>query len=93
MQLTRIRSLFFRVIIGAAILVLLDLLIEPVARHYNYWHWTNNIIPLKNYADWFFVSAAMLLAFERFRFKRQGIVAPVLLVVQFVFFAVLWLMG
>jgi len=93
MQRTRIRSLFFRVIIGAAILVLLDLLIEPVARRYDYWHWTNNSVPLKNYSDWFFVSAAMLFAFEQFRFKRQGIVAPVLLVVQFVFFAVLWLMG
>ncbi|WP_461448976.1 carotenoid biosynthesis protein [Mucilaginibacter sp.] len=93
MQRARIRSLLFRVITGAVILVLLDLLIEPVAQHYDYWQWANNIIPLKNYAGWFVVSAALLFLFELFKFKRQGIVAPVLLTVQFVFFAVMWLIS
>ena len=93
MQRTRIRSIFFRVIIGAAILVLLDLIIEPVAQHFDYWHWLNNMVPLKNYLSWFLVSAVLLFVFEKFGFKKQGLVAPVLLLVQFVFFMVLWLIS
>ena len=89
MRISRVRNIFVRVLIGAFILVLLDVLIEPVAVQFNYWNWADNIIPYKNYISWFFVSAIMLLIFEVFQFKKQSIVAPVFLVVQFVFFIVL----
>ncbi|MFI5158404.1 MAG: carotenoid biosynthesis protein [Sphingobacteriales bacterium] len=91
MQRTRIRSILIKVIVGAIILVLLDLLIEPVAQHFDYWHWSNNIIPLKNYLGWFLVSGVMLFAFEKCGFRKQGVVAPVFLLVQFVFFMALLL--
>ncbi|MES2063184.1 MAG: carotenoid biosynthesis protein [Bacteroidota bacterium] len=89
MQRSRLKSAFFRIITGAGILVLLDILIEPVAIRLNYWHWNTGSIPLKNYACWFLVSALMLYLFEVFRFKRQSIAAPVLLVTEFVFFGLL----
>jgi putative membrane protein len=89
MQRVRIRSMFARAITGAIILVLLDLLIEPVAIKLDYWHWTNNSIPIENYIDWFLVSAIMLFVFEKFKFKKQSIVAPVFLLIQFLFFAIL----
>jgi len=89
MQRSRLKSAFFRIITGAGILVLLDVLIEPVAIRLNYWHWDTGSIPLKNYACWFLVSALMLYLFEVFRFKRQSIAAPVLLVTEFVFFGLL----
>lgn len=93
MQRTRIRSLFFRILIGAAILVLLDLIIEPVAQHFDYWHWQAGVVPLNNYLGWFVASAVMLFVFEKFGFKKQSIVAPVLLLVQFVFFGVLLMLN
>jgi putative membrane protein len=89
MQRSRLKSVFFKVITGALILVLLDLLIEPVAIQFDYWHWDNNIIPFKNCLCWFLVSAAMLYVFERFNFKKQSIAAPVLLITQFLFFGIL----
>lgn len=89
MQQLRIRSVFSRIITGAIVLVLLDLLIEPVAIKLDYWHWADNIIPLSNYAGWFLLSALMLFVFEKFNFKKQSIVAPVFLLIQVVFFAVL----
>jgi putative membrane protein len=89
MQRFRLKSPLFRILIGAAILVLLDLLIEPVAVKFDYWTWFNNTIPLKNYICWFGISAVFLLLFESFKFKTQSIVAPVLLLVQFIFFALL----
>jgi putative membrane protein len=89
MQRIRLKSAFFRVITGAGVLVLLDLLIEPVAIKFDYWHWNDGIIPLKNYICWFLISAGMLYVFELFSFKKQSIVAPVLLITEFVFFGVL----
>jgi putative membrane protein len=92
LQRSRLKSAFFRIITGAGALVLLDVLIEPVAISFNYWHWNTGSIPLKNYACWFLVSAGMLYLFELFRFKKQSIAAPVLLVTEFVFFGLLNLM-
>jgi len=89
MQRIRIRSMFIRIITGAMLLVLLDLLIEPIAIKFDYWHWSNAIIPLKNYTSWFLISCIMLFIFEKFNFKKQSIVAPILLLTQFLFFAVL----
>ena len=89
MQRSRLRSIYLRIITGALLLVVLDLLIEPVAIKFDYWHWTNNIIPLKNYLGWFLVSAAMLCLFEHFNFKKQSLAAPLLLITQFLFFAIL----
>jgi len=89
MQQARLKSIWLRIIAGALILVLLDVLIEPVAIRFNYWHWVENIIPAKNYICWFLLSALMLFVFEKFGFKKQSMVGVVLLIAQFIFFAVL----
>jgi putative membrane protein len=91
LQRSRLKSQLSRVIIGGLILVLLDLLIEPVAIKFDYWHWTTGVIPVKNYSCWFLVSTAMLYVFELFGFKKQSIAAPVFLLIQFVFFGILLL--
>jgi len=92
MKRSRMRSMVTRVILGALLLVLLDAFIEPVAVRYNYWHWDHDIIPFENYASWFLVSAVMLVIFELFKFKKQSMVAPVFLLVQFLFFIILWIL-
>ncbi|OKS88297.1 carotenoid biosynthesis protein [Mucilaginibacter polytrichastri] len=89
MQRLRIRSIWARIILGALLMVLLDLQIEPVAIKFDYWHWANNVIPIKNYIGWFAVSGVMLWIFELFKFRKQSWVAPVLLLVQFLFFGIL----
>ncbi len=89
MQRTRLKSAAARVLLGAILLVVLDLLIEPIAIKFNYWHWTNHTAPLTNYACWFLISGVMLMLFEVFRFKKQGLVAPVFLICQFIFFLIL----
>lgn len=89
MKRSRVRSVVIRVILGALLLVLLDAFIEPVAVRYNYWRWNKDVIPFANYASWFLVSAVMLAIFELFKFKKQSVVAPVFLLVQFLFFIIL----
>lgn len=91
MQRSRLRSAFFRITIGSLLLVLLDLLIEPVAARLDYWHWAGDVIPLKNYLSWFLAGLVMLSICELFHFKYQRVVAPVLLLTQFAFFGILYL--
>jgi putative membrane protein len=91
MQRSRLKSMFLRIILGSLILVLLDLLIEPVAVRLDYWHWAGNAVPLKNYLSWFLASVVMLSIYELFRFKYQSVVAPVFLLIQFIFFGILYL--
>lgn len=92
MQYSRLKNMPIRVLAGATILVLLDLLIEPVAIRFDYWHWTEGVIPLKNYICWFLVSAGMLVVFEKFSIRAKPLPAVTLLVCNFVFFIILNLM-
>lgn len=89
MRKLQINSMVARIFCGALLLVVLDFLIEPVAAQLDYWHWLNNETLMQNYYCWFIVSAIFLLIFEQFKFKNQSMVAPALLVCQFIFFAAL----
>lgn len=89
LQKIPIKTAGIKIICGSVLLVLLDLLIEPIAVRFDYWHWFGNIIPFKNYFGWMIVSLVLLTLFQYFRFRFQNWVAAVFLIVQFVFFAVL----
>jgi putative membrane protein len=89
MKRSRLKNMTARILTGAILLVLLDLLIEPVAIKFDYWSWVSIVPPIKNYLSWLGVSAVFLYVFEMFKFKQQSIVAPVLILVQFVFFGLL----
>lgn len=91
LQRSRIINKVARILLGAGLLVLLDLLIEPVAIQFDYWQWSGGVIPLKNYLCWFALSAVFLTVFEQMKFKVQNRVAPILLATEFVFFGVLLL--
>lgn len=59
------------VVLSSVIMVLLDLMIEPVAIRLDFWHWQAEIIPLQNYLMWFLVALLMnwILTFNRFKFN------------------------
>jgi len=76
-------------IIGAAMLVLLDLLIEPIAIQLNFWTWENNHIPMQNYIGWFITSFILLLLFNKFNFNKNNLLSKALYFIQLVFFALL----
>lgn len=75
--------------LGAAMLVSIDFLIEPVAIKYDYWSWQGGQIPMQNYIGWFIVSFLMFLFFNRMNFRKQNPAAVVLFFTQLVFFIVL----
>ena len=61
----------FKVVLSSIIMVLLDLMIEPVAIRLDFWHWQAEVIPLQNYLMWFLVALLMnwILTFNRFKFN------------------------
>ncbi len=78
-----------RAFIAAAIMVGLDVLIEPVAIAYDFWSWDHETIPLSNYLGWFGVAFLLLLLFEVLTNRRSNKVAVALLTCQFMFFGIL----
>ncbi|GAB2705025.1 hypothetical protein GCM10027037_33370 [Mucilaginibacter koreensis] len=91
MQYSGIKAAILRVLIAALLLVGLDVMIEPTAQRFDYWQWGGGNVPLGNYGGWFIVSILSLSVFELFKFKKQSLAGPVLLLVQAVFFALLLL--
>lgn len=78
-----------KAIIGAVFLTLLDVLIEPVAIKFDYWHWQNNVIPFQNYFGWFLVSFLFLKMCDQIDFNKSNKVAGLLLITQLMFFIIL----
>lgn len=78
-----------KIIIGAFILVLLDVLIEPVAITQNFWRWSGGEVPLRNYIGWFWVGVLQLSVFQYFIRDNKNKIATILLLIQFMFFAIL----
>ena len=74
---------------GAVVMVALDVLIEPVAIHYDMWDW-GGPVPLQNYIAWFVVSLFLLSVFHYFQARITNKVASYLLIMQFLFF---WILG
>lgn len=80
---------FTRVLVGATIMVVLDFLIEPVAIQYDFWNWTNMVVPVRNYLGWFLLSFILHLIFQKLNFEKSNPLAFKLLLIQFAFFSML----
>ncbi len=78
-----------RILLGAACLTLLDVLIEPTAIALDYWTWAAGVPPLQNYVGWFVVSLVQCALFYALLPFTENRLAPLVLLLQLGFFAVL----
>ena len=85
----KIKNILLNATFSASILVLLDILIEPIAMKFDYWQWADNKIPIQNYVAWWALAFIFALIFNRLHFNKQNFVAVILLLVQFLFFILL----
>lgn len=76
-------------LLGATAMTAFDFLMEPVANATGMWTWQGGAIPLKNYTDWFLLSALLFLALRLFKVEFNNRLASLILLMQAVFFAVL----
>lgn len=76
-------------LISALILVVLDVLIEPIAIRLDFWNWTHGTIPIQNYLAWFIIAIIFTSSITYSLGKSVNNLALFLLIMQFLFFTVL----
>ena len=77
--------------LGACVLLLLDILIEPVAMNYGFWTWNNNMVPFKNYVAWFCISFFLCFIISLYKGESKNKLATYLLILQFIFFVIMFM--
>lgn len=76
-------------LIGASIMVTIDVCIEHVCQRLDFWYWRNSEIPMQNYTAWFLFSFAFNFLFMRLKIVTGNSVAVWLTALQLVFFVLL----
>lgn len=79
-------SVLIQSLISATLMVLLDLLIEPVAIRLDFWHWQNEKIPTQNFQAWFLIAFILNYILLKTKFRKTNSLAFLLLILQFFFF-------
>lgn len=75
----------------AALAVLFDIILEPVAITLNYWQWENIMVPFHNYAAWFIISLAAVYFYSFIKAKNESTLAIHYFIAQSLFFIVIGL--
>lgn len=84
-----IKNTFLKSFIGAGIMVLYDIILEPVAIWLNMWQWKNAVIPIQNYIAWFLIAFIMFILWSKFYTNWNNHFARYLLIIQLLFFITL----
>lgn len=77
---------------GALLMVIYDILLEPVAIRLDMWSWETVTPPLQNYFAWFVVSFPLVMLLGRYVKYSANPLVLLVFVMQLVFFAVLNMM-
>ena len=80
------QNFWLKVLTAALLMVMLDVLIEPVAIKLDYWQWEGDVIPFRNYLTWFIASAALNGLLLRFEVIQKNIIAIYLIMSQIIYF-------
>lgn len=78
-----------KALFSAFLMMLLDVLIEPVAIDSGYWHWNSENIPVFNYICWFAVAFPLHFVYFRWKLDEQNKVSIALWIILVIFFTVL----
>ena len=80
---------FKSIILGVFLMILLDVLIEPVAPDLGFWIFESEVAPLQNYIGWFLIAIPAQIIFHFGVEKKEIAFSSNLLIVNFFFFGVL----
>lgn len=80
---------WLKISLGAFVMVVLDVLIEPIAIQLQFWTWGAVEVPIQNYIAWFLVALPLQAIFYALLGELTNKVAIVLFILQFVFFGAL----
>ena len=77
--------------ISAAIITVLDLLIEQVASEMEYWHFSDEIAQIHNYLGWFVISFIASLVFQKIMLSGNKKIALLFFSLQVFFFGLIYI--
>lgn len=77
------------ILFSAALMMVLDMFIEPVVHKLDYWYWENTEIPIENYISWFAIGLLCIVIIDRNNSEKVNRSARNLFFIQLVFFAIL----
>lgn len=76
-----------RILIGGVIMLIFDIILEPVAGKLMMWNWLDGEVLLQNYAAWFIMACAFISIMYLGKMNIKNQVSVHLLLVLFIFFA------
>lgn len=79
-------SLWTRALVTATLMLVLDIIMEPVAMMADFWNWNGDTVPLRNYAAWWTIAFVLACVWGRSRSFRTNRAAGLLLLIQAAFF-------
>lgn len=77
---------FGKAALGAGLMTLLDLFIEPVAMSFDFWQWKFDQIPAQNFAAWWLVSFVFHFSYQQMELSLKSSLYRLVALLQFVFF-------
>jgi bisanhydrobacterioruberin hydratase len=77
---------FISFLLPPVLMVIYDMVLEQVAPDLGMWNWKNEVIPLQNYIAWFVVAFIFVLVFRFLNIKTTNKIAPLIFILQFLFF-------
>lgn len=75
--------------LSVTLMILLDLLIEPVAPKLGFWIFSNSVAPIQNYVGWFIIALLCQIIFQYGIEKKENTFSFHLLIINFLFFGLL----
>lgn len=80
-----------RAALGAGLMTALDVLIEPVAVHFDFWQWNNNHIPVQNFIAWWVASFLFHWVYISADLPAKSSLFRLIAALQFLFFLGHWI--
>lgn len=77
---------WIRAALGSSLMVVLDLVMEPVSPIFDFWEFAGGVAPLQNYIGWFAVGFLLQLLYPYFFKRMNRTMAMHLFLAQFIFF-------
>lgn len=78
-------------ILATALMLMYDILLEPVAPQIDMWTWANSVAPLQNYIAWGLIALTYHLLIARFRIQIRNPLDITIFFCQIAFFLFLYL--
>lgn len=77
-----------RILIGALLMTILDVIIEISAPRFDFWVFKDGIVPIQNYFAWFIVSCLAHLWYQFYKIDTNAKISCHVIICLFVFFTV-----